>query len=235
MGHKVNPVGFRMGVTRQADAKWYANKKDYSIFLHQDMLIRDYLEKSSGYSRAYVSKITIIRDGVNVRVNMHAARPAVLIGKSATTIDKYARDLRKKLGVKETEARNFKIHVLEVKKSHLNSKQVSLQIKEQLERRVSYRRCMKKALQEVMKAGALGVKIQISGRLSGAEIARSESVKDGKIPLHTISADIDYATSEALTTYGILGVKVWIYNQSNQFEAEAASANKKTEKSIKKG
>lgn len=204
MGNKVNPNAIRMGITRQSSVNWFAKKREYAKYLKDDIIIRKYIKKELNKSSG-VSKVVIVRDGLQVSVNIHTSRPGIIIGKAAQTIDKYKRDLCSMLGYK-----NLKMNVQDVKKSSLDAQIMADNIALQLEKRASYKRCMKKALQEISKAGAVGVKIQVSGRLSGAEIARTEYVKDGQIPLHTFSAEIDYATSRALTTYGIIGVKIWI-------------------------
>lgn len=202
MGQKINPIGFRTGVIRDWEAKWYADK-EFATLLHEDLKVREYIEKN--LKDASISKVEIERAANRVNITLHTGKPGMVIGKGGSEIDK----LRAAL----TELTNKKVHinVIEVKKVDMDAKLVAENIARQLENRVSFRRAQKQALQRAMKAGAKGIKTQVSGRLGGADIARAEGYSEGTVPLHTLRADIDYAHEEADTTYGKLGVKVWIY------------------------
>lgn len=202
MGQKINPIGFRTGVIRDWEAKWYADK-EFATLLHEDLKVREYIEKN--LVDAAVSKVEIERAANRVNITLHTGKPGMVIGKGGSEIDK----LRNAL----TQLTNKKVHinVIEVKKVDMDAKLVAENIARQLENRVSFRRAQKQALQRAMKAGAKGIKTQVSGRLGGADIARAEGYSEGTVPLHTLRADIDYAHEEADTTYGKLGVKVWIY------------------------
>lgn len=202
MGQKVSPVGLRIGVNKDWESNWYSDK-DYATYLHEDIKIRKLL--NSKLKEAVISKIEIQKTKDNVIVNVVAARPGVIIGQDGKTVETLTKEITKIVN-----GRNVKLNVLEVEKPDLDAKVISKWIAEQLENRASFRTAQKKAMQRVMKAGAKGVKTLVSGRLGGADIARSEGYSDGVVPLHTIRADIDYAVSEAHTTYGRLGVKVWI-------------------------
>jgi len=202
MGQKVSPVGLRIGVNKDWESKWYS-EKDFATYLHEDIKIRKLL--NSKLKDAVISKIDIEKTKENVVVNVIAARPGVIIGQDGKTVETLTKEITKIVNGK-----NVKLNVVEVENPDLDAKVVSRWIAEQLENRASFRTAQKKAMQRVMKAGAKGVKTLVSGRLGGADIARSEGYSDGVVPLHTIRADIDYATSEAHTTYGRLGVKVWI-------------------------
>ena len=202
MGQKVSPVGLRIGVNKDWESKWYS-EKDFAAYLHEDIKIRKLL--NSELKDAVISKIEIQKTKDSVTVNVVAARPGVIIGQDGKNVE----TLTKKI-TKIVNGRNVKLNVVEVENPDLDAKVISRWIAEQLENRASFRTAQKKAMQRVMKAGAKGVKTLVSGRLGGADIARSEGYSDGVVPLHTIRADIDYAVSEAHTTYGRLGVKVWI-------------------------
>ena len=202
MGQKVSPVGLRIGVNKEWESKWYS-EKDFATYLHEDIKIRKLL--NSELKDAVISKIEIQKTKDSVTVNVVAARPGVIIGQDGKTVE----TLTKKI-TKIVNGRNVKLNVVEVENPDLDAKVISRWIAEQLENRASFRTAQKKAMQRVMKAGAKGVKTLVSGRLGGADIARSEGYSDGVVPLHTLRADIDYAVSEAHTTYGRLGVKVWI-------------------------
>ena len=202
MGQKVSPVGLRVGINKDWQSKWYS-EKDFATYLHEDIKIRKLL--NSKLKDAVISKIDIEKTKENVVVNVIAARPGVIIGQDGKTVETLTKEITKIVNGK-----NVKLNVVEVENPDLDAKVVSRWIAEQLENRASFRTAQKKAMQRVMKAGAKGVKTLVSGRLGGADIARSEGYSDGVVPLHTIRADIDYATSEAHTTYGRLGVKVWI-------------------------
>jgi len=203
MGQKVHPNGMRLGIVKDFNAKWYADKKDYSKFLIQDIKVREYLEKK--LSNAAVSDITIERPAQNINVIIHTARPGIVIGKKGEDIDRMRKETSALTGLPT------QVSVEEIRKPEIDAQLVGDGICQQLEKRVMFRRAMKRAVSSAMRAGAQGVKVMISGRLNGAEIARSEWYREGRVPLHTLRADIDYAHSEALTTYGIIGVKVWIF------------------------
>lgn len=202
MGQKVNPIGLRIGINKTWDSRWFSGK-DYANFLHQDFAIRDYVEKS--FSQAGISRVVIERPSKKARVTIHAARPGVLIGKKGADIEK----LKKKIGtLANAEAA---INIVEVRKPELDAKLVAEGIAQQIERRVSFRRAMKRGMQTAMRMGAIGIRVNSSGRLSGSEIARMEWYREGRVPLHTLRSDIDYGTATAKTTYGAIGIKVWIY------------------------
>jgi small subunit ribosomal protein S3 len=203
MGHKVNPVGMRLQVNRTWDSRWYADTKDYGNLLLEDVAIRDFIEKEA--KQAGVSKIIIERPHRKCRVTIHTARPGVIIGKKGADIEV----LRKKLA-KMTDS-ELHLNIVEVRKPELDAQLVAESIAQQLERRVSFRRAMKRSVQNAMRMGALGIRVNVAGRLGGAEIARTEWYREGRVPLHTLRADIDYAHAEAETPYGIIGIKVWIF------------------------
>lgn len=202
MGQKVHPIGIRLGIVQDWNSKWYANK-NYAQFLNQDINLRKYLKKK--LLAAAVSKINIERAAGNAVVTIKTARPGILIGKKGGSIEELRSDIASKLGVP------VHLNIEEIRKPELDSILVAESIAQQLEQRVMFRRAMKRAVTSTMKAGAKGVKICVSGRLGGAEIARSEWYREGRVPLHTFRADVDYGTAEAKTTYGIIGVKVWIF------------------------
>jgi small subunit ribosomal protein S3 len=203
MGQKVNPVGLRLGINRTWDSRWFAARQDYARLLHDDLKLRVELKKR--LAGAGVSRIIIERPHKKCRVTIYAARPGVVIGKKGADIDK----LRKDIG-KLTEGEVF-LNIIEVRKPEVDSQLVAESVAQQLERRVAFRRAMKRAMQSAMRLGAKGVRINVSGRLGGAEIARMEWYREGRVPLHTLRADIDYGFTEAHTTYGQIGVKVWIF------------------------
>lgn len=203
MGQKVHPNGIRLGISRPWNSTWYANTGDYANNLFSDHLVRQYLTKE--LKNASLSKIVIERPAKAIRVTIHTARPGIVIGKKGEDVEKLRAKVTKLAGVPA------QINIAEVRKPELDAKLVADGISSQLERRVMFRRAMKRAVQNAMKVGALGIKVEVSGRLGGAEIARGEWYREGRVPLHTFRADIDYATSEAATTYGIIGVKVWIF------------------------
>ncbi|WP_341206010.1 30S ribosomal protein S3 [uncultured Psychrosphaera sp.] len=203
MGQKVHPTGIRLGITKPWVSTWYANTKEYASHLNGDIKVRQFLTKE--LKNASVSKITIERPAKSIKVTIHTARPGVVIGKKGADVEKLRNVVAKLTGVPA------QINIAEVRKPELDAQLVADSISSQLERRVMFRRAMKRAVQNAMRIGAKGIKVEVSGRLGGAEIARSEWYREGRVPLHTLRADIDYATSEALTTYGIIGVKVWIF------------------------
>lgn len=226
MGQKCNPTGLRIGVIKDWDSRWYAKKGEFGDILVEDYNLRQYLLKSL-YS-AGVPKVEIERDTKRVRINIHSAKPGMVIGKQGAEIEKLKATCAKKLGKDPSEV--F-INIVEIKQPDLNAILVAQSIAQQLERRVAFRRAVKGAIRNTMRLGARGIKVMVSGRIGGAEIARSETYKEGTIPLQTIRADIDYGTAEAATTYGRLGVKVWIY----QGEVLRESRNKKRRTNRKEG
>ena len=211
MGQKINPIGFRLGVNRSWDSIWYAKKNDYGKFLIEDYKIRQYIRKN--IINSGVSEIIIERSLKKCSVSIHTSRPGFVIGKKGSDIEK----IKNKIS-KITDSEVY-VNIKEIKKPELNAYLVAENIAQQLVKRIAYRRAMKRAMQSTMRLGAKGIKVCVSGRLAGNEIARSEWLREGSIPLHTLRANLDYAESEALTTYGIIGVKVWIY-KGEVFEKE---------------
>ena len=218
MGQKVNPIGFRLGINRSWDSIWYAKKNNYSKFLIEDYKIRQYIRKN--IINAGVSEIIIERSSKKCSVSIHTSRPGFVIGKKGADIEK----IKSKIS-KITDSEVF-VNIKEIKKPELNAYLVAENIAQQLVKRIAYRRAMKRAMQSTMRLGAKGIKVCVSGRLAGNEIARSEWLREGSIPLHTLRANLDYSESEALTTYGIIGVKVWIY-KGEIFEKEIEKKYKK--------
>lgn len=204
MGQKVNPVGIRVGINRTWDSIWYDEKKQFSKNLHEDLKIKKFIAKEK--KSAGIAKVTIERFPDRVNVNINASRPGVLIGKKGADIE----DLKNQL--QKLASKNVYINIIEVKKPEKNSKLIAEQIASQIEGRFPYRRAVKQAMTNALRSGALGIKVMVSGRLNNAEMARTETYKEGRVPLHTLRADIDYGTAEALTTFGLIGVKVWLYN-----------------------
>ena len=215
MGQKVHPIGMRVGVIRDWDAKWYA-EKEYAEYLHEDLRIRKFI--ASKLADAAVSTVEIERAANRVNVSIHTAKPGMVIGKGGAEVENLSKELNKLTG------KRVHINIVEIKKPDLDAKLVGEGIARQLENRVAFRRAQKQAIQRTMRSGAKGIKTQVSGRLNGADIARSEGYSEGTVPLHTLRADIDYAWEEADTTYGKLGVKVWIYR------GEVLPTKKNTEK-----
>jgi small subunit ribosomal protein S3 len=204
MGQKVNPVSFRLGIIKNWDSIWYDDKKSYVNNLHEDLKIRKFIE--SKYKPAGISKVVVERFPDRVNVNIHAARPGILIGRKGADIEVMKADIQK-IAIKK-----IYINIIEEKKVEQNARLVAEQIANQLKARFPFRRSVKQAITGAIRSGALGIKVAVSGRLNGAEMSRYESYKEGRIPLHTMRADIDYGFAEALTTFGIIGVKVWVYN-----------------------
>ena len=202
MGQKINPNGFRVGVIRPRTAKWYADK-NYAAYLNEDLRIRQYIEKR--LADASVSTIEIERAANRVNVSIHTARPGMVIGKGGSEVEALRLELNKLTG------KRVHINVIEIKKPDLDAHLVGVNVAEQLENRIAFRRAMRGAIQRAMRAGAKGIKIQVAGRLNGADMSRIESYSEGTVPLHTLRADIDYSWDEARTTYGQLGIKTWIY------------------------
>jgi len=204
MGQKVHPTGLRLGIVADFNSTWYADKKNFASQLHEDLEVREQLKKKLAH--ASVARIQIERAAGSVRITIHTARPGLVIGKKGEDIERMRGELRAKLG------QDVQLNIEEIRKPELNSTLVAEGIAQQLEKRVMFRRAMKRAVQNAMRLGAGGIKVRVAGRLNGAEIARSEWYREGRVPLHTLRADIDYGTAEALTTYGIIGIKVWIFN-----------------------
>src|SRR5690606_3541457 len=203
MGHKVHPTGIRLGIAKDWNSKWYAGKKEYASYLTADLKVREMLRKR--LAAAGISRILIERPAKTARVTIHTARPGVVIGKRGEDIEKLRKDVTAMMGVPAH------INVTEVRKPELDAQLVAESIAQQLERRIMFRRAMKRAVGNAMRLGALGIKVNVAGRLNGAEIARSEWYREGRVPLHTLRADVDYGFAEAKTTYGIIGIKTWIY------------------------
>ena len=221
MGQKVSPIGFRVGINKPWDSSWYASKEDFAKFLLEDKKIRNFFEKS--YAQASISKVNIERTKERLVINIYTGRPAVLIGQKGTNIEVIKKQLSKII----SPTKNLVINVKEVKKPDLDATLVAESIVNQLEKRVAYKRCLKQALQRVMKAGAKGCKVRVSGVVNGANtIGTSETYKEGSLPLQTIRADIDYGVSAAYTNYGKLGVKVWIYKGDILDKKEQPNDNK---------
>jgi small subunit ribosomal protein S3 len=202
MGHKVNPVGLRIGINRTWESRWYAGN-NYGKILHEDLAIREYL--TTKLAQAGISRILIERPAKKPRITIHSARPGVVIGKKGADIDKLRLDLNKIVNS------DVSINIVEVRKPEVDAQLVAENVAQQLERRVSFRRALKRSVQSAMRLGALGIRLNAAGRLGGAEIARTEWYREGRVPLHTLRADIDYGFSEAKTTYGICGIKCWIF------------------------
>jgi small subunit ribosomal protein S3 len=203
MGQKVHPTGIRLGIVKDHNSVWYADRKSYSDYLLNDLEVRDYLRKR--LSQASISRIEIERPSQTARVTIHTARPGIVIGKKGEDVERLRGELTVRMGVP------VHINIEEIRKPELDALLVAQNVAQQLERRVQFRRAMRRVIQNAMRLGAEGIKVRVAGRLGGAEIARSEVYHEGRVPLHTLRADIDYATWEAKTTYGILGIKVWIF------------------------
>jgi len=229
MGQKIHPTGFRLAVTRDWSSRWYANSKNFAGMLNEDVQVRDYLKKK--LKHASVGRVLIERPAKNARVTVFSARPGVVIGKKGEEIDHLRAALQKIMGVP------VHVSIEEIRKPELDAQLIADSITQQLEKRIMFRRAMKRAMQNAMRLGAQGIKIMSSGRLNGAEIARREWYREGRVPLHTLRADIDYATSDALTTYGIIGVKVWVFkgeilnrNEQSVATSDAALADEQARK-----
>ena len=203
MGQKVHPTGIRLGIVKEHTSVWYADKRTYADYLFADLKVREYLQDK--LKSASVSRIDIHRPAQTARITIHTARPGIVIGKKGEDVEKLRQDLTKQMGVP------VHINIEEIRKPELDAVLVAQNVAQQLERRVQFRRAMRRVIQNAMRLGAEGIKVRVAGRLVGAEIARSEVYHEGRVPLHTLRADIDYATFEAETTYGILGIKVWIF------------------------
>jgi small subunit ribosomal protein S3 len=224
MGQKVHPTGIRLGIVRDWTSKWYADNKNYADFLNQDIEVREYLKER--LKQASVSRIQIERTQGSANITIHTARPGLVIGKKGEDIERLRNDVTKRMGLPSVH-----INIEEVRKPELDAQLVAESVAQQLERRIMFRRAMKRAVQNTMRLGAQGIKINVAGRLNGAEIARTEWYREGRVPLHTLRADIDYGFAEARTTYGIIGVKVWIFKgeilgTEDQSSAAAESGKK---------
>jgi len=203
MGQKVHPIGIRLGISKPWNSRWYADKKDFSDYLVKDIKVRAFLKKE--LANASVSKIDIERPAKNARITIHTARPGIVIGKKGEDIERLKQMVSKMMGVPTH------VNVEEIRKPELDADLIAQGIASQLERRIMFRRAMKRAVSSAMRLGALGIRVAIGGRLNGAEIARTEWYREGRVPLHTFRANIDYAMGKAHTTYGVLGIKVWVY------------------------
>lgn len=221
MGQKVHPTGIRLGITKDWTSKWFAESKDFGSILHTDLKVREYLQKR--LASASVSRIQIERPARNARITISTARPGLVIGKKGEDIERLRVDVSEMMGIP------VHINIQEVRKPELDATLVAQGIAQQLEKRIMFRRAMKRAVTNSMRLGAQGVKINVAGRLNGAEIARSEWYREGRVPLHTLRADIDYGFAEAQTTYGIIGVKVWIF-KGEVFDRGELSATAEAEK-----
>lgn len=228
MGHKVNPIGIRLGISKDWNSRWFANTKDYASYLNADLRVREFIRGNARLKDAGISRIVIERPAKNARVTLHSARPGVVIGKKGEDIEKLRKEVSDLMGVPTH------INMVEIRKPELDSYLVALSIADALERRVMFRRAMKRAVSSAMRLGALGIKVNVAGRLNGAEIARSEWYREGRVPLHTLRADVDYAIAEAHTTYGVIGIKVWIYKGEifdlNQLQAEEKRSERQNAK-----
>jgi small subunit ribosomal protein S3 len=206
MGQKVNPLGIRLGITRDWVSKWYASKRQFPLLVHTDFRVREFLKKK--LIDASVSRVLIERAAKKVSITIQTARPGIVIGKKGEDIERLRADTAKMLGMAVGDVR---LNIAEIRKPELDAQLVAEGVAQQIEKRVMFRRAMKRAVMSTMRSGALGIKVRMSGRLNGSEIARTEWVREGRVPLHTFRADIDYGLAEARTTYGIIGVKVWIF------------------------
>lgn len=217
MGRKVHPVGFRLGINKTWDGRWFAEGKDYVTRLHQDFAVRKLVNAKA--PRAGISRIEIERFPGNVKIAVHTAKPGILIGKKGENVKEIRKALEALVGIK------IELDIKEIKEPDLDAKLVAINIADQLERRISYRRALNRALQQTMRAGAQGVKVEISGRLGGSDMSRRVWLREGRVPLHTLRADIDYAVAVAATQYSAIGVKVWIYRGEVQPEKEVEPEN----------
>ena len=215
MGQKVHPVGMRLGIVKDWSSTWYAGRRDYADYLNTDLEVRDYIRRRLAH--ASVSHIQIRRPARNARIVVHTARPGIVIGKKGEDIERLRREVSRMMNCP------VNIGVEEIRKPELDARLVAESVANQLERRIMFRRAMRRAVTNAMRLGAEGIKVMVAGRLNGAEIARSEWYREGRVPLHTLRADIDYGLAEARTTYGVIGVKVWIFKGEVQEEAPAAA------------
>lgn len=215
MGQKIHPTGFRLSVTRDWSSRWFANSKLFPSMLREDIAVRDYLKKKLAH--ASVGRVVIERPAKNARVTVFSARPGVVIGKKGEDIEQLKIDLQRRMGVP------VHVNIEEIRKPETDAQLIADSIAQQLEKRIMFRRAMKRAMQNAMRLGAQGIKIMSAGRLNGAEIARTEWYREGRVPLHTLRADIDYGTSEAKTTYGIIGIKVWVFKGERLARGESSA------------
>lgn len=226
MGQKINPTGFRLAVNKNWSSKWFAKSSEFPTILKQDIDVREYLKKR--LANASVGRVVIERPAKSAKITIYSARPGVVIGKKGEDIEVLKRDLQNLLGLP------VHVNIEEIRKPELDAQIIADGIASQLEKRVMFRRAMKRSIQNAMRVGAKGIKIMSSGRLNGIDIARSEWYREGRVPLHTLRADVDYATSEALTTYGIIGIKVWVYkgdyNPNQVAEVKKPAAERKHRK-----
>lgn len=232
MGHKIHPTGFRLGVTEEWRSMWYANSSDYGRFLNTDLAVRDFIK--ARLANASISKIRIERPAKNALVTIHTARPGMVIGKKGEDVEALRTEVSRRMGVP------VDINIEEVRKPETDAQLVAEGVAQQLERRIMFRRAMKRAVGNAMRIGAQGIKINVAGRLNGAEIARSEWYREGRVPLHTLRANIDYGFAEARTTYGVIGVKVWVFKgeilDSDGFQADGrAERGARAERTGKQG
>ncbi|BBE50061.1 30S ribosomal protein S3 [Ferriphaselus amnicola] len=227
MGQKIHPTGFRLSVRKDWSSKWFANSKHFAEQLHKDIEVRDYLKKK--LTNAGISKVVIERPAKNAKVTIYTARPGVVIGKKGEDIGALRAELKKRMGLPDVA-----LNIEEVRKPEIDAQLIADSITSQLEKRIMFRRAMKRAMQNAMRLGAQGIKIMSSGRLNGIEIARTEWYREGRVPLHTLRANIDYGTSEAKTTYGIIGVKVWVFKGEHTGLEEVAAPAAEPEKKVRK-
>jgi small subunit ribosomal protein S3 len=216
MGQKIHPTGFRLSVTRDWSSRWFANSKAFPAMLREDIAVREYLKKKLAH--ASVGRVVIERPAKNARVTVFSARPGVVIGKKGEDIEQLKIDLQRRMGVP------VHVNIEEIRKPETDAQLIADSIAQQLEKRIMFRRAMKRAMQNAMRLGAQGIKIMSAGRLNGAEIARTEWYREGRVPLHTLRANVDYGTSEAKTTYGIIGIKVWVFKGEHAAQADSSTA-----------
>jgi small subunit ribosomal protein S3 len=228
MGQKIHPIGFRLSVTRDWSSRWFANSKAFPAMLREDIAVRDYLKKKLAH--ASVGRVIIERPAKNARVTVYSARPGVVIGKKGEDIEQLKQDLQRRMGVP------VHVSIEEIRKPEIDAQLIADSIAQQLEKRIMFRRAMKRAMQNAMRLGAQGIKIMSSGRLNGAEIARTEWYREGRVPLHTLRAEIDYGTSEAKTTYGVIGIKVWVFKGESMTRGESITtvAERAAEEPVKR-
>ena len=217
MGQKINPIGFRLAVNRNWSSRWYASSRQFAGMLAEDIKVRDFLKKKLAH--ASVGRVLIERPAKDARITIFSARPGVVIGKKGEEIEALKAELRRLMGVQQVH-----VNIEEIRKPEIDAQLIADSIAQQLEKRIMFRRAMKRAMQNAMRLGAQGIKIMSSGRLNGIEIARREWYREGRVPLHTLRADIDYGTGEAKTTYGVIGIKVWVYKGEVMSKAEALAA-----------
>jgi len=228
MGQKIHPTGFRLSVNKNWNSRWFANSKNFAGMLNEDLKVRDYLKKKLGH--ASVGRVVIERPAKDARITIHSARPGVVIGKKGEDIETLKAELRKLLGVNAVH-----VNIEEIRKPEIDAQLIADSITQQLEKRIMFRRAMKRAMQNAMRLGAQGIKIMSAGRLNGIEIARTEWYREGRVPLHTLRADIDYGFSEAKTTYGVIGVKVWVYKGNMLAKGEQPAPQPAVEEEQKRG